>query len=174
MSHVYFPVTHIVSLLYVLENGSSAEIAVVGNEGVVGNSLFMGGGVHAKPRSSAKRRGCRPTATAITEEFNRAPVLHLRLRYTQALITQMAQTAVCTATIRSTSNFAGGFSLAWTACRATSYDQELIANMLACAGKASPKGRSNCRRLASSVMPDGRITVLERRALRVAAASATR
>ena len=99
MSHVYFPVTAIVSLLYVMENGASAEIAVVGNEGVVGVvgiSLFMGG-ESTPSRAVVQSAGAayRLTATTIKEEFNRAPVLHLLLRYTQALITQMAQTAVC-------------------------------------------------------------------------------
>ncbi len=96
LSHVYFPTNAIVSLLYVLENGASAEIAVVGNEGIVGISLFMGG------ESTPSRAVVQSAGTAfrlksqlIKEEFNRPPVLHLLLRYTQALITQMAQTAVC-------------------------------------------------------------------------------
>jgi hypothetical protein len=97
MTHVYFPTTAIVSLLYVLENGSSAEIAVVGNEGIVGVSLFMGGGStpsRAVVQSAGNR--FRMNARGLNDEFNRAgPVLHLLLRYTQALITQMAQTAVC-------------------------------------------------------------------------------
>lgn len=95
--HVYFPTTAIVSLLYVIENGSSAEIAVVGDEGVVGISLFMGG--DSTP-SRAVVRGAgqcfRLPAAFMKDEFNRAgPVMNLLLRYTQALITQMSQTAVC-------------------------------------------------------------------------------
>lgn len=97
ITHVYFPTTAIVSLLYVLENGGSAEIAVVGNEGVVGIALFMGGDStpnRAVVQSAGK--GLRLGARALTEEFNRAgQVLHLLLRYTQALIAQMSQTAVC-------------------------------------------------------------------------------
>src|ERR1700721_3112161 len=97
LSHVYFPTTAIVSLLYVMENGASAEIAVVGNEGIVGISLFMGG--EATPSRAVVQsagRGFRVKAQIVKDEFNRAgPVLHLLLRYTQALITQMAQTAVC-------------------------------------------------------------------------------
>ena len=96
LSHVYFPTTAIVSLLYVLENGASAEIAIVGNEGLVGISLFMGG--ESTPSRAVVRSagaGFRLEAQLIKAEFNRAPVLHLLLRYTQALITQMAQTAVC-------------------------------------------------------------------------------
>ena len=96
ISHVYFPTTAIVSLLYVMENGSSAEIAVVGNEGVVGISLFMGGeSTPSRGVVQSAGRGFRLPAETIKEEFKRAPVLHLLLRYTQALITQMAQTAVC-------------------------------------------------------------------------------
>src|ERR1700728_2369114 len=97
LSHVYFPTTAIVSLLYVLANGASAEIAVVGHEGIVGVSLFMGGEsttTRAVVQSAGK--AYRLKSQLMKEEFNRAgPVLHLLLRYTQALITQMAQTAVC-------------------------------------------------------------------------------
>ncbi|MDP4078679.1 Crp/Fnr family transcriptional regulator [Acidovorax sp. A1169] len=97
MSHVYFPTTAIVSLLYVMENGASAEIAVVGNEGIVGISLFMGGGsTPSRAVVQSAGHGYRLKAKAMYEEFERAgPVLHLLLRYTQALITQMSQTAVC-------------------------------------------------------------------------------
>lgn len=96
LTHIYFPTTAIVSLLYVLENGASAEIAVVGNEGLVGISLFMGGGStinRAVVQSAGK--AYRLPADMLQEEFKLAPVLHLLLRYTQALITQMSQTAVC-------------------------------------------------------------------------------
>jgi CRP-like cAMP-binding protein len=97
LTHVYFPIDSIVSLLYVMEDGSSAEIAVVGNEGVVGVSLFMGGETTpSRAVVQSAGRGYRLEAQAMKNEFNRAgPVLHLLLRYTQALITQMAQTAVC-------------------------------------------------------------------------------
>jgi CRP-like cAMP-binding protein len=97
LSHVYFPTTAIVSLLYVMENGASAEIAVVGNEGIVGISLFMGGeSTSSRAVVQSAGNGLRLKAQMIKNEFNRAgPVLHLLLRYTQALITQMAQTAVC-------------------------------------------------------------------------------
>src|SRR6202041_756215 len=96
LSHVYFPTTAIVSLLYVMENGSSAEIAVVGNEGLVGISLFMGGeSTPSRAVVQSAGEGYRLRAPTIKDDFNRAPVLHLLLRYTQALITQMAQTAVC-------------------------------------------------------------------------------
>jgi CRP-like cAMP-binding protein len=97
LSHVYFPTTAIISLLYVTENGESAEIAVVGNEGILGVSLFMGG-KSTPSRAVVQSAGqCfRLKAAILEEEFNQGgPVLHLLLRYTQALITQMAQTAVC-------------------------------------------------------------------------------
>ena len=96
LSHVYFPITAIVSLLYVMEDGASAEIAVVGNEGIVGIALFMGGeSTSSRAVVQSAGQGLRLKARAIKDEFKRAPVLHLLLRYTQALITQMAQTAVC-------------------------------------------------------------------------------
>ena len=97
LSHVYFPTTAIVSLLYVMQNGESAEIAVVGNEGVVGVSLFMGGD-STPSRAVVQSAGgaFRLTAQLMRDEFYRGgPVLHLLLRYTQALITQMVQTAAC-------------------------------------------------------------------------------
>jgi hypothetical protein len=97
LAHAYFPTTSIVSLLYVMENGASAEIAVVGNEGIVGVSLFMGGGsTPSRGVVQSAGKGYRLAAQLMQDEFNRAgPVLHLLLRYTQALITQMSQTAVC-------------------------------------------------------------------------------
>ncbi len=97
LSHVYFPTTAIVSLLYVMEDGASAEIAVVGFEGVVGVSLFMGGDTTpSRAVVQSAGEGYRLRANLMMQEFNRAgPVMHLLLRYTQALITQMSQTAVC-------------------------------------------------------------------------------
>jgi CRP-like cAMP-binding protein len=97
LGHVYFPTEGIVSLLYLMENGASAEIAVTGNEGLVGISLFMGGG-STPSRAIVQSAGhaYRLGAEALKREFERGGVLqHLLLRYTQALITQMAQTAVC-------------------------------------------------------------------------------
>ena len=96
-SHVYFPTTAIVSLLYVMENGASAEIAVVGNEGLVGISLFMGGqSTSSQAVVQATGAGFQLPARVLMQEFDRGgAVLHLLLRYTQALITQMAQTSAC-------------------------------------------------------------------------------
>jgi CRP-like cAMP-binding protein len=97
LSHVYFPTTAIVSLLYVMEDGASAEIAVVGHEGLVGISLFMGGAsTPSRAVVQSAGQGFRLKSSLMLQEFNRAgPAMHLLLRYTQALITQMAQTAVC-------------------------------------------------------------------------------
>ena len=97
LAHVYFPTTAIISLLYVMENGASAEIAIVGNEGIVGIALFMGGeSTPSRAVVQSAGAGFRLKAAVMKDEFNRAgPVLHLLLRYTQALITQMTQTAVC-------------------------------------------------------------------------------
>ncbi len=97
LRYVYFPTTSIVSLLYVMEDGASAEIAVVGKEGLLGIALFMGG--ETTPSRAIVQNaghGFRLKAKLLKSEFNRAgPVMHLLLLYTQALITQMAQTAVC-------------------------------------------------------------------------------
>ena len=97
LQHVYFPTTSIISLHYVMEDGSSAEIAGVGNEGILGISLFMGGNT-TPSRALIQTAGhaYRLQAHLMMEEFNRAGVmLRLLLRYTQALMTQMSQTAVC-------------------------------------------------------------------------------
>ena len=97
LGHVYFPTSAIVSLLYVMENGASAEIAVVGNEGLVGISLFMGGNsTPSRAVVQSAGAGYRLKAALMQDEVDRArPEMHLLMRYTQALITQMAQTAVC-------------------------------------------------------------------------------
>src|SRR6202165_1042141 len=97
LAHVFFPTTSILSLLYVMEDGVSAEIAIVGNEGILGISLFMGGET-TPSRAVVQSAGhaFRLKAVLLKNEFGRfGPTMHLLLRYTQALITQMAQTAVC-------------------------------------------------------------------------------
>lgn len=97
LSHLYFPTTAIVSLLYVTEDGASAEISIVGNEGVIGVAIFMGG--DTMPNMAVVQSAgyaYRLKAEVLQQEFNRSlPMRHLLLRYTQALLTQMAQTAVC-------------------------------------------------------------------------------
>ncbi|AEI99990.1 putative transcriptional regulator, Crp/Fnr family [Nitrosomonas sp. Is79A3] len=95
--HVYFPTTAIISLLFVTEDGASAEISIVGNEGVIGVAIFMGG--DSMPNMAVVQSAgyaYRLKAQLLLQEFDRSPALrHLFLRYTQALLTQMAQTAVC-------------------------------------------------------------------------------
>ena len=111
------------SLLYVMSDGAAAEIAVVGNEGMVGISLFMGGGT-TPSRAVVQSAGnaYRLDAARIKAEFARGGALQrLLLRYTQALITQMTQTAVCNRHHRSSSSFAAGCSSAWTGCRRASW-----------------------------------------------------
>src|SRR5947209_11552188 len=134
LPYVYFPTTSIVSLLYVLENGASAEIAVVGNEGILGISLFMGGET-TPSRAVVQSAGYayRLKAQLLKQEFNRAgPVLHLLLRYTQALITQMTQTAVCNRHHSIDQQLCRWLllSLDRLSSNELSMTQELIANML--------------------------------------------
>ena len=97
MDYVYFPTDCIVSLLYVMKDGASAEIAVVGHEGLVGVALFMGGeSTPSRAVVQSAGYGYRLASKILKREFeHNAPLQHLLLRYTQALITQMAQTAVC-------------------------------------------------------------------------------
>jgi CRP-like cAMP-binding protein len=97
LRHVYFPTESIVSLLYVMENGASAEISVVGNDGIVGVALFMGGqSTPSRAIVQSAGHAFRMPGQALMAEFDRhAEFQTLMLRYTQALITQMAQTAVC-------------------------------------------------------------------------------
>lgn len=134
MHHVYFPTNAIVSLLYVMENGASAEIAVVGHEGVVGISIFMGGGsTPSRAVVQSAGWGFRLRAAVIKEEFARSmPVLHLLLRYTQALITQMAQTAVCNRHHSLDQQLCRWLLLSMDRLQGTELimTQELIANML--------------------------------------------
>ena len=166
MRYVYFPTTSIISLLYVMEDGASAEIAIVGNEGILGISLFMGGNT-TPSRALVQSAGhsFRLRAELIKDEFERyGPTMHLLLRYTQALITQMAQTAVCNRHHSVDQQLCRWLllSLDRLASNEISMTQELIANMLGvrregvteAAGKLQSVGLINYRR--------GRITVLDR------------
>ena len=134
LTHIYFPTTAIVSLLYVLEDGASAEIAVVGNDGVVGVSLFMGGeSTPSRAVVQSAGQGFRLRAQLMKHEFDRGgPVLHLLLRYTQALITQMSQTAVCNRHHSLDQQLCRWLLLSLDRLRSNqlSMTQELIANML--------------------------------------------
>lgn len=165
-NHVYFPIGAIVSLLYVTEDGHSAEIAVVGNEGVVGIAIFMGGG-SCTGRAVVQRAGyaLRIPARFITEEFERSGiVLELMLRYTQALITQTGQIAVCNK----------HHSIDQQLCRwlLLSLDrldsnvilmtQELIANMLGVRREGVAEAAVKLQRAGLISYVRGRITVLDR------------
>jgi CRP-like cAMP-binding protein len=165
LSHVYFPTTSIVSLLYVMENGSSAEIAVVGHEGIVGISLFMGGeSTPSRAVVQSAGEGFRLTSTAIKEEFNRAPVLHLLLRYTQALITQMAQTAVCNRHHSLDQQLCRWLLLSMDRLEGNelAMTQELIANMLGVRREGVTEGALKLQKAGLICYSRGRISVLDR------------
>jgi CRP-like cAMP-binding protein len=166
LSHAYFPTDAIISLLYVMHSGESAEIAVVGYEGIVGVSLFMGGDSTAS-RAVVQNAGFgfRMEAAVIKQEFNNAaPVLHLLLRYTQALMTQMTQTAACNK----------HHSLQQQLCRwlLLSLDrlcgaelvmtQQLIANMLGVPRETMREGAMVLQQAGVIRYADGHITVLDR------------
>jgi CRP-like cAMP-binding protein len=166
LSHVYFPTTAIVSLLYVLENGASAEIAVVGKEGIVGISLFMGG--ESTPNRAVVQsagRGFRLSADALKAEFNRAgTVLHLLLRYTQALITQMSQTAVCNRHHSLDQQLCRWLllSLDRLAGHELVMTQELISNMLGVRREGVTEAAQQLQAAGLIRYARGRITVLDR------------
>ncbi len=111
LGYLYFPTTSIVSLLYVTESGASAEIAITGNEGLVGISLFMGGeSTPSRAMVQSAGNAYRLKAGVLKKEFALGgPLQQLALRFTQALITQMAQTAGATGTMRWTSNYVVGY-----------------------------------------------------------------
>jgi len=178
MGFVYFPTTSIVSLLYVMEDGASAEIAIVGNEGLVGIALFMGGET-TPSRAVVQSAGhaYRLKSAVLKNEFERGGALqHLLLRYTQAMITQMAQTAVCNR----------HHSLEQQLCRwlLLSLDrlssnvlimtQELIANMLGVRREGVTEAAGTLQADGLIHYSRGKITVLDRPRLNSVYASATR
>jgi CRP-like cAMP-binding protein len=166
MHYVYFPESCIVSLLLVLENGASAEIAVVGFEGMVGIALFMGGETTPSRAVVQSAGKCyRLRAEFLKEEFNSSsPVIHLLLRFTQALITQMTQTAVCNRHHSLDQQLCRWLLLSMD--RLTSSNlvmtQELIANMVGVRreGVTEAAGRLQKAGLISYVR--GHITVVDR------------
>jgi len=169
LAHVYFPTTSIVSLLYVMEDGASAEIAVVGREGLVGISLFMGGAT-TPSRAVVQSAGqaFRLTADLMLQEFNRAgPVLHLLLRYTQALITQMAQTAVCNRHHSLDQQLCRWLllSLDRLDSRELVVTQELIANMLGVRREGVTEAAGDLQKAGLIRYRRGHITVLDRQRL---------
>jgi CRP-like cAMP-binding protein len=166
LTHVYFPTTAIVSLLYVMENGASAEIAVVGNEGLVGVSLFMGGeSTPSRAVVQSAGRGFRLKAQLMKDEFERTgPVLHLLLRYTQALITQMAQTAACNRHHTLDQQLCRWLLLSLDRLRANelAMTQELIANMLGVRREGVTEAAQELQQARLIRYARGRITVLDR------------
>ena len=169
LSHVYFPLTAIVSLLYVMENGASAEIAVVGNEGIVGISLFMGGeSTPSRAVVQSAGQGFRLKAQTMKDEFNRAgPVLHLLLRYTQALITQMAQTAVCNRHHSLDQQLCRWLLLSLDRLQGNELvmTQELIANMLGVRREGVTEAALKLQKVGLIRYARGHITVLDRAGL---------
>jgi CRP-like cAMP-binding protein len=166
LTHVYFPTTAIVSLLYVLENGASAEIAVVGNEGIVGVSLFMGGGsTPSRAVVQSAGKGIRLSSGLMKAEFERAgPVMHLLLRYTQALITQMSQTAVCNRHHSLDQQLCRWLLLSMDRLQGDELvmTQELIANMLGVRREGVTEGALKLQKAGLIRYARGRITVLDR------------
>jgi len=169
MRHVYFPTTSIVSLLYVMENGSSAEIAIVGNEGIVGISLFMGGeSTPSRAIVQSAGRAFRVAGKLLKEEFSRAgPVQHVLLRYTQALITQMSQTAVCNRHHSVEQQLCRWLlmSLDRLATNELTMTQELIANMLGVRREGVTESAGKLQKLGLIEYSRGHIKVLDRPAL---------
>lgn len=169
LGHVYFPTDAIVSLLYVMEDGAPAEIAVVGREGIVGIAVFMGGeSTTNRAIVQSAGHGYRLRASVLKQEFERGgPMQHLLLRYTQALITQMAQTAVCNR----------HHSLDQQLCRwlLLSLDrlsgnelvmtQELIANMLGVRREGVTEAAGHLQKDGLIEYQRGRIRVLDRQGL---------
>jgi CRP-like cAMP-binding protein len=166
LRHIYFPVDSIVSLLYVLSSGASAEIAVVGNEGAVGVSLFMGGET-TPSRAVVQSAGSayRLSGARLKREFDRhGQLLNVLLRYTQSLITQMAQTAVCN---RHHAARPAAVQMAAAVARPPGIeraqgDQELIANMIGVRREGVTEAAGRLQKLGVIRYSRGKITVLDR------------
>jgi CRP-like cAMP-binding protein len=166
MRHVYFPIDSIVSLLYVMQDGASAEISVVGNEGVVGVALFMGGETTpSRAIVQSAGRAFRLLGKRLKEEFHRNGQLQQSLlRYTQALITQMAQTAVCNRHHSVDQQLCRWLLLSLDRLPSSTLTmtQELIANMLGVRREGVTEAAGKLQKLAAIHYVRGRITVLDR------------
>lgn len=166
LRHVYFPIDCIVSLLYVMENGASAEISVVGREGIIGTALFMGG--ESTPSRGIIQSGgyaYRLLARKFRDEFNRhSELLMLLLRYTQALITQIAQTAVCNRHHSIDQQLCRWLllSLDRLPTNRLTMTQELIANMLGVRREGVTEAAGKLQKLGVIEYSRGQITVLDR------------
>ena len=166
MGYVYFPTSSIVSLLYVMENGSSAEIAITGNEGLVGISLFMGGeSTPSRAVVQSEGNGYRLKASILKREFELGgPLQHLLLRYTQALITQMSQTAVCNRHHSVDQQLCRWLllSLDRLSSNELRMTQELISNMLGVRREGVTEAAGNLQAAGLIHYRRGKITVLDR------------
>jgi CRP-like cAMP-binding protein len=164
--YVYFPTASIVSLLYVMQDGSSAEIAVVGNEGVVGIALFMGGeSTPSRAVVQSAGHAFRLSGVQVKAEFERGGRLqHLLLRYTQALITQMAQTAVCNRHHAVEQQLCRWLllSLDRLPTNELTMTQELIANMLGVRREGVTEAAGKLQSAGLIQYSRGKITVLDR------------
>jgi CRP-like cAMP-binding protein len=166
LSHVHFPTDSIVSLLYLMEDGASAEIAVVGNEGMVGVSLFMGG--ETTPSRAVVQSGgfaYRLSGQVLKREFGRAAAMqHLLLRYTQALLTQMGQTAVCNRHHSVDQQLCRWLlmSLDRLSSNQLRMTQELIANMLGVRREGVTEAAGKLQAMGLIHYGRGHITVLDR------------
>jgi len=166
LHHVYFPTDSIVSLLYMMENGASAEISVVGNDGLVGIALFMGG-ESTPSRAIVQSAGSayRLVAQRLKDEFERnGELLHLLLRYTQSLITQMSQTAVCNRHHSVDQQLCRWLllSLDRLPSNRLTMTQELISNMLGVRREGVTEAAGKLQKLGVIEYSRGRITVLDR------------
>ena len=166
LRYVYFPTTSILSLLYVMEDGASAEIAIVGNEGILGISLFMGGeSTPSRAVVQSAGHAFRLKAALLKNEFGRfGPTMHLLLRYTQALITQMAQTAVCNRHHSVDQQLCRWLLLSLDRLQTNelSMTQELIANMLGVRREGVTEAAGKLQNAGLISYQRGRITVLDR------------
>ncbi len=166
MRYAYFPIDSIVSLLYVMESGSSAEISVVGNEGLVGIALFMGGeSTSSRAVCQSAGRGYRLLGQRLVDEFNRhGQFMSLVLRYTQALITQMAQTAVCNRHHTIDQQLCRWLLLSLDRLPTNQLimTQELIANMLGVRREGVTEAAGRLQKLGVIEYRRGRIVILDR------------
>ena len=166
MGYVYFPTSSIVSLLYVMESGASAEIAITGNEGLVGISLLMGGeSTPSRAVVQSEGNGYRLKASILKREFELGgPLQHLLLRYTQALITQMSQTAVCNRHHTLDQQLCRWLllSLDRLSSNELRMTQELISNMLGVRREGVTEAAGNLQAAGLIHYRRGKITVLDR------------
>lgn len=169
LHYVYFPTTSIVSLLYVMEDGASAEIAVVGKEGILGVAIFMGGETTpSRAIVQSGGHGFRLKAQLLKDEFNGAgPMMHLLLRYTQALITQMSQTAVCNRHHSVHQQLCRWLLLSLDRLPSSklTMTQELIANMLGVRREGVTEAAGKLQNAGLILYSRGQITILDRKGL---------